>query len=285
MTDTPIVSVVNVPSSQLVLRDELNSTVAWEWASQIGTNDTWWHFSSSTVEWNLQELGAMDNTIKNTYLKLDQTTPQTTTGQLKYPTAKFWWASDNTEFEADWTMKANWNATTYDDMLWDITKLKTVWHRVSYDDAECTMDFNTACTLTDYARTNYQLTHRRKAGSTIFPHIHREQTENNVPNRLIQYRRQKQWWTKTTARTNYKSNTNAFTYVSWTLNQISHDSWITAPAWYGISDIIQIRLIRDTANTSTLFSWADPFTTTAKVTSVDIHVETDTLWSRSEYTK
>jgi len=52
-----------------------------------------------------------------------------------------------------------------------------------------------------------------------------------------------------------------------------------------VSDIIEMRLIRDTVNTSTLFTGADPYTGTVGITSMDLHFECDTLGSRTEYTK
>lgn len=82
-----------------------------------------------------------------------------------------------------------------------------------------------------------------------------------------------------------KANTNVFTYTSWTLNQIAHDSWITPPWWASLSDIIQIRVIRDTTNASWVFAWADLYTWSVSVTAVDIHYEQDTLWSNQEYVK
>ena len=52
MVDTLITSVVNTPSEQIVTKASLAATTgAWT----IWTADSWWYFSSATVEWNLQE--------------------------------------------------------------------------------------------------------------------------------------------------------------------------------------------------------------------------------------
>ena len=176
-------------------------------------------------------------------------------------------------------------ATVFDDLLWDITGVKTLWTWVSINNAENTLEYTSAANTSDYAFFNYQLSHKRKIGSTIYPHIHFEQTQNAMPNWLIQYRRQRQWQAKTTAWTNYKVNQPAFTYTSWILNQISYDGGITAPANASLSDIIEIRIIRDTNNTSGLFTWADTYTGIASITSADIHYECDSLWSNTEFTK
>lgn len=192
-----------------------------------------------------------------------------------------------TEFELDGTMKLNGNATVFDDLTGDITRTKTAGSRVTINDVENTVDFTSAAITTDYLFLNYQTSHKMKLGSNIYPHIHWEQASANTPNWLIQYRWQKQGQAKTTAWTNYKctSAANAFTYVSGTLNQISYGAALTPPVGYALSDIIEIRVIRDTNNTSTLFAGADPYSGTVSITAVDIHYEQDTLGSRQEYVK
>ena len=59
------------------------------------------------------------------FLTKDQTLQQVTTGQLKFPTAKFGDSSNNTEFEADGTIKFNGNATVYRDINFAGTTLAT----------------------------------------------------------------------------------------------------------------------------------------------------------------
>jgi hypothetical protein len=189
------------------------------------------------------------------------------------------------EFESDGTYKANGNATTFDDLLGDITRLQVVGVGIVADNTENALKFQTSANLSDYAVINYQLRHRWKAGSSIYPHIHFEQTENHVPNFLIRYRWQKNLGAKTTSWSDYKCTTLVTPYTSGTLNNIAHGVAITAPSGYSISDILQFRIFRDNANTSTVFTGADPFTTDVLVTGVDIHIEEDTLGSRSEYSK
>ena len=128
------------------------------------------------------------------------------------------------------------------------------------------------------------MTHKWMAGTDISPHIHFEQANNNVPNFLFYYRWQKNGGAKTTAWSPLKCNTPVFTYVSGTLNQIANGVAISAPVGYGISDILQFRLCRDTTNASGLFG-ADPYTGTVSVTAADIHLRLDTIGSRTEYNK
>ena len=80
-------------------------------------------------------------------------------------------------------------------------------------------------------------------------------------------------------------NTNVFTYTSGTLNQISHCGGITPPSGSSLSDIIEIRIIRDSTNSTGLFTSVDVYSGTVSIKSADIHYEIDTLGSRTEYTK
>lgn len=198
---------------------------------------------------------------------------------------KFGNASGQTTLEADWTVKFEWTSTVFDDLLWDVTRTKTVGTRATLNDVENTVDFTTSATLTDYVFLNYQLSHKWKIGSVISPHIHWEQASNTTPNWLFQYRWQMNWQPKTTGWTNYIAITNAFTYVSGTLNQISHWAGITPPVGASLSDVIEIRIIRDSANATGLFPWANLYPWTASITSADIHYEIDTVGSRTEFTK
>jgi hypothetical protein len=101
----------------------------------------------------------------------------------------------------------------------------------------------------------------------------------------VQYRWQVNGQAKTTAWSNLPMTTNAFTYVSGTLNQITHGAGIAAPANEGVSTILQVRVTRDKTNASTAFSGSDTHTVTAEITSFDVHLELDTLGSRTQYSK
>lgn len=198
---------------------------------------------------------------------------------------RFGSATDYTEFEADGTMKSFGNATTFDDLVGSSATVKVVGVGVTINDAEQTIDFATNADLNDYLWTSGQMRHRWKSGSNIGPHIHAEQTSSAVPNLLVRYRWRKNGAAKVTAWTDYVCNTPVYTYVSGTLDQIYYGAGITPPVGYGLSDIIQIRVYRDNANVSTRFAGADPINAVVSVTSVDTHIESDTLGSRTEFTK
>ncbi len=192
-----------------------------------------------------------------------------------------------TGFEDDGTMVANGNAATYDDILNQLigSKIESPSSDITQNNAEGTLRFKTSCRLIDYVVMNVQLSHKWKMGSSVFPHLHWEQNQNAVPNWLLQYRWQREGQPKTTAWTSAKMNSNVFTYTTGTLNQISGFPEIVPPTGYGISDIVQCRIIRDWANESTLFAGNDPYTGSAEAVNFDIHYLADTLGSRLEYSK
>ncbi len=198
---------------------------------------------------------------------------------------KFWDDVNYTEFEDNWTLVQYWEATTFEDLQSNILSLKVAWTGITENSSHNTVDFATNANLSDWVYGNIQMPHSWKIGSTIYPHIHWEQIRSWIPNWLVQYRRQKNWWAKTTTWTNYVLDTNAYTYTSWELNQITHNDWLVPPTGAWLSDVVEFRLYRDTANASWLFAWADPHTETARVTFFDVHFERDTLWSNEEYIK
>jgi hypothetical protein len=184
-------------------------------------------------------------------------------------------------------MQAIGDATCFRDELNDLIKTGTnnpSSHLVQ-DLTEGTLDFKNNCDLNDWALMNVQVNHDWKSGSDVEPHIHWFQNANNTPNWLIQYRWQRSCNTKTTTWTSKKYTTNACTYASGTIHQITSFGAITPPSGYGISDILQIRILRDTANASTLFTGADPYAGDAEAISFDVHIEVDMLGSRQLYVK
>lgn len=191
--------------------------------------------------------------------------------------------TDYVEFATDGSMEMVGSATVFEDLSSSTSGLIVSGVGVSVNGAESRIDYLASANTSDYSWTGYQMRHAWKPGSTLNPHIHWEQAANNIPNWLIQYRWQTNGDAKTTSWTNYKCNTPVFTYVSGTLNQICHGAGLTPPGGYGLSDILQVRIIRDTGNTSTLFTGADPYSGTVGITSSDCHMELSRTGSRTEY--
>lgn len=192
-----------------------------------------------------------------------------------------------TQFKGDGSLRYFGNATVWRDELNQLIgqKLESPNSRIAYDLLEGTVDFADNCDLTDYILTNIQINHDWKFGSDICPHLHWFQSSSNMPNWIIQYRWQSNGKAKVTSWTNNIWNENAFTYTSGTILQITEFSHITPPEGYGISDILQVRILRDTNNDSELFTGLDPLTGDAIALSFDIHLEIDTDGSRQEYVK
>jgi hypothetical protein len=196
---------------------------------------------------------------------------------------KFGSSTDYSQFAVDGTLTQIGNATTYKDELGRLSgaKLTSPSSKVVQDDAEGKFYYKDTATMADYLWLNIQLNHDRKLGAAIYPHLHWEQSSANIPNWLIEYRYQTQGQPKTTAWSNIAYSSHAFTYNSGSLNQITIFPAIT-PTGDGVSDILQIRIERDTANASGKFG-ADPLVGNAYVVDIDVHKECSALGSNVEY--
>lgn len=173
------------------------------------------------------------------------------------------------------------------DQLTDALSLKVQGVGVSTNTAEATQDFTIASDLNDYLYCNVQLNHDKNLASSIYPHIHWFQAENNVPNFLLEYRWQVNGGAKVTAWTRLACITNNHTYVSGTLNQISSSVAIAiaVPVGTTVSDILQFKIYRDNANTSGKFSGINSYTATVGITAFDVHFQVDSLGSTNQGSK
>jgi hypothetical protein len=190
-----------------------------------------------------------------------------------------------------------WNATSghvtmfgdarpWRDELGDALSLRSIGTRVTQNASESTVEFTSlAAAATDYLFLNVQLNHDKDLAASIYPHIHFFQESNAVPNFLLQYRWQVNGGSKVTSWTNLKCNTLAVAWGSGTRNNIAYSSPITVPAGTTLSDIVQFRICRDTANVSTLFAGADPYSGTVGITAFDVHFMINSFGSDTEYTK
>lgn len=191
--------------------------------------------------------------------------------------------------EEDGTLRFEGNATVFVDELNDLLKTGTnnPSAHIVQDLSEGVLHYKNNCDLSDYALMNVQINHYWKLGSDVEPHIHWMQDENATPNWLLQYRWQRNGQVKTANWTGQNWVSNAYNYsANTTLNQITSFGNISPPSNYSpVSDILQMRVIRDVINASNLFSGNDAYAGNASATSVDIHVECDTAGSRGIYTK
>lgn len=191
------------------------------------------------------------------------------------------------EFEADGTLKFHGNATVFRD------EMHTLIHQSKNNNAarmvdniaEGSLTYKSNATVVDYAIMSVQLNHDRKNGADVYPHLHWWQTTINMPNWLLEYRWQRNGQAKVTAWTELAHIENAFTWVSGTLNQITRFTPITPPSGDGVSDVLQIRLSRDVAAASTIYTVAETSPVDQDALSLDVHIEIDTIGSRQEYIK
>lgn len=203
--------------------------------------------------------------------------------------AQFGTPPDYTEFEADGTMVARGDATTWRDELQPLigSRLESPASDIQINIPEGSVTFEASARYpTDYAVVVLQINHDWELGSNVHVHIHWWQVIVEVANWLIATRWQKQGGAKTTAWTNSIISANAYAWTAGTLNQITEFTPIVPPVGYGeVSDILQIRLFRDVTNVSGLFAGAEAAPADIDVVNLDAHIKTDTLGSREEYVK
>jgi len=180
------------------------------------------------------------------------------------------------------------DSTNYDDLRFPLQgqRLDTSSGRIDYNYDECTVDFalnarypnEPICFVS-------QMPHAKAISTKVHPHLHWIQEEANVPNWVMAYR----WYSNNdvvpAVWTLAKYSVNTFTYVAGDLAQITTFPDINAPELEGISSILDIKLFRDSANTSTLFAGADPYTVVAKAKEFDLHYQINSVGSGEEYTK
>lgn len=190
-------------------------------------------------------------------------------------------------FEGDGTLKFNGDASVWRDELQSLLLQSYVAPAgdITVNSSEGTVEFKQACNLGDYVTMNTQINHDYKFGSALHPHLHWWQTTSNIPNWLLQYRWQYNGRPASTSWISQKWSENAFTWTAGTLNQITELGAITPSSDYGISSILQLRLLRDGDNDSSAFTSTDLVTGTVSAINLDVHIELDTIGSRQEYSK
>jgi hypothetical protein len=172
------------------------------------------------------------------------------------------------------------------DELGELLGKKRKGVRISDDLDEGVVLFSNACALADdWIITNVQFNHDRALGGFIHPHLHWSQSSAAVPNWMIEYRWQRNGEAKVTSWTRVKCTSQVFTYTSGTIQQIASWDEIEPPEDSGLSDILQVRIIRDCANASGLFAGADPLAGNAAAVMFDVHIAVDGPGSAEEYVK
>ena len=157
--------------------------------------------------------------------------------------------------------------------------------KVVINSAEGSVTYKTGSDLGDYTVMNVQINHDWEVGTAVSPHIHWWQASSNVPNWLLRYRWQENGQLQSTTWTPAPWSSNAFTYSTGTLNQITGFGTITPSTNAVLSDILQLRLTRDGSNASLGFATTDLYATDVDAMNLDVHIQVDTMGSRQEYVK
>jgi hypothetical protein len=193
-----------------------------------------------------------------------------------------------TEFEKDGTIVFKGDATVYKDILQNLLTQSYVNPAadIALNIPEGNVEFKQACNLGDYAIMNIQINHDWKMGSDISPHLHWVQNSSDTPNWLIQYRWQPNGQPFSTTWNYSTIASHVFAFVTGTtMTQITGFVDISPPSSYGISDIVQFRVLRDGDNDSAKFASTDLLGASVYALNFDIHYEIDTIGSRLEYSK
>lgn len=194
------------------------------------------------------------------------------------------------EIETDGTDIRLGNATAWDESSQSFvgSNLFTVAGRVDYNFTELTVDYSTNARYPEEpVGVVIQALHGRKKDSDIRPHLHWIQNSNNNPNILIEYR----WinnggvasaWT-------LKALTASDNKFAWTGIGMQQITEFNLPNGHGtgkeLSATFEVKIYRDTTNTSTLFAGADSYSGNWNVKYYDIHFEKDMIGSREEFIK
>ncbi len=123
-----------------------------------------------------------------------------------------------------------------------------------------------------------QFSHQKELGTSIYPHIHWEQTEAG----LVHWRMEYQWYNngdvEATEYTTIDTTTQLFPYTSGRLAQISVFPDIEAIADEEVSSFLKIRLLR-------IDDASDTYVGDPLLSEFDIHFQIDTMGSEEEFAK
>ena len=181
--------------------------------------------------------------------------------------------------------------TYFDDLLAPLigAKLESPSSHITYSVSRTGVVMAKTCDWNDdWLAMTIQMSHRWKTGSAVYPHLHWLQSAAAMPNLGISWVWQtngallKETWP------NVKHSANVFNWSSGTLNQITKFGSITPPTGAGLSDLLLVKIWRDVANESTLFTGAEVDANVqdnVAAYSFDIHFEIDQAGSDEEYTK
>jgi hypothetical protein len=165
--------------------------------------------------------------------------------------------------------------------------LDTSTGRLDFNYAECAIGMQDNCTVNDNQCIAMidQINHEWKIGSIIKPHLHWLQSSSDIPNMLLKYRMYDNGEQVPSTWTSVAISSNAFTYTSGTILQLSRFPDIDTSTLTGVSCFIDFKIYRDTDNSSGLFAGNDPLVGKTLLKEFDVHYEVDGFGSEDEINK
>lgn len=191
-----------------------------------------------------------------------------------------------TKFEEDGSMIMYGDATVYEDVIGNIftARIESPSSNIVLNIDNASLTFQNDCTSADYIVISCQNPHKWEMGSSIYPHIHWEQSTSAIPNWVLGYRWQIGGRQKTSAWTYIPIyNGTVYNRTSGTLNQKSSFNSITPPINAEMSDMIQFKLIRDTTNQFGFYSGSEVGGINVELQAMDYHFKINRLGSHTEY--
>lgn len=189
---------------------------------------------------------------------------------------RFGTATDNTSFEADGTLVMSGSATVWDDLFFPLTTAKQgQTDQPAFSTSECAYLFPQA----DTSHVMYiiaQYPHDWTLGTSVHPHVHWKQTQSGS----VVFKMDYKWFdlggVVPANYTTYTMSNSVMPYTSGSIHQLTTGSaYISGSHISGVSSIMLIKLYRDD----------NTYTGNAVTYQMDIHINKNTLGSRSEYIK
>ena len=194
------------------------------------------------------------------------------------------------EVELDGTDVRHGDATVWDEASQSFVgqNIFIVAGRVDYNFTELTLDFAANARYPEEpVGIVIQALHARKTNSDTRPHIHWMQNSDANPNILVEYRMYNTndvppaWTLKALT-----ASDNLFSFGGIGAQQITNLNLpVGHGVGFGLSFTFDVKIYRDSANTSGLFAGADTYAGAWNAKYYDIHFEKDMGGSRQEFVK
>lgn len=195
--------------------------------------------------------------------------------QMSSGTAKFGDATNYTAFAADGSMSFSGSATVWDDLFVPLTTAKQGQNnKPAFDETRVGYLFPAGDTTAKMYLV-VQFPHAWKEGSRIHPHVHYEHAASGSPVFKMDYLWHNIGGTSSGSFTTYTMSTREYPWTSGSVHQLITNPTGIDGTGKTMSSIMLIKLYRDdSAYTGDLLTY-----------QFDIHLEKDSLGSKTEYTK